>query len=477
MCGIVGIYGRAPVAERIVYALTAVQHRGQDAAGVVTFDGRFRLRKGRGLVAEVFRDAKDIADLRGDAGLGHTRYATQGSTEVLDAQPFTMSYPFGLAMVHNGNVTNFEALRSELLRDRERVIETTTDLELLIYTLAHELERVGFKALTPAGVFDAVRALRAKVDGAYSTITLLAHKGLLAFRDAHGIRPLVYGRRQSPAGVEHAFASESTVFDYLGFELVRDLAPGETAYVDADGAVHFDVEKGVAPAFCSFEHIYFAREDSTFDGHLVAGERVRMGRLLARAVRAQGLTPDVVIDVPSSAYFAASGLAEELGVPYRRGLTKNNHVGRSFIVPKQIDRERLVRQKLNPIGDVLAGKKVAIVDDSIVRGTTSTHIVRTVRESGAREVYMVSAAPPLRHPCVYGIDIARRVELIAATHDHEAVRKAIGADAVVYPDVAEFRELFAGRPHCFACFDGHYPTPVSEAERSSIEREKIASRR
>lgn len=477
MCGIVGIYGRAGVAERIVYALTAVQHRGQDAAGVVTFDGRFRLRKGRGLVAEVFREAKDIADLRGDVGLGHTRYATQGSTEVLDAQPFTMSYPFGLAMVHNGNVTNFEALRLELLRDRERVIETTTDLELLIYTLADQLERVGFKELTPAGVFSAVRALRAKVDGAYSTITLLAHKGLLAFRDKHGIRPLVYGRRETPNGVEHAFASESTVFDYLGFELVRDLAPGETAFVDADGVVHFDVERGVTPAFCSFEYIYFAREDSKFDGRLVAGERVRMGRLLARAVRAQGLTPDVVIDVPSSAYFAASGLAEELGVPYRRGLTKNNHVGRSFIVPSQVDRERLVRQKLNPIGDVLAGKKVAIVDDSIVRGTTSTHIVRSVRESGAREVYMVSAAPPLRHPCVYGIDIARRAELIAATHDHEAVRQAIGADAVVYPDVAEFRELFADRPHCFACFDGQYPTPVSEAERSSIEREKIASRR
>lgn len=477
MCGIVGIFGRVPVAERIVYALTAVQHRGQDAAGVVTFDGRFRLRKGRGLVADVFREPKDIADLQGNVGLGHTRYATQGSTEVLDAQPFTMSYPFGLAMVHNGNVTNFEALRSELLRDRQRVIETTNDLELLIYTLAHELERVGFKELTPEGVFDAVRALRAKVDGAYSTITLLAHKGVLAFRDAHGIRPLVYGRRETPRGVEHAFASESTVFDYLGFELVRDLAPGETAFVDADGAVHFDVEGGVTPAFCSFEHIYFAREDSTFDGHLVAGERVGMGRLLARAVRAQGLTPDVVIDVPSSAYFAASGLAEELGVPYRRGLTKNNHVGRSFIVPSQIDRERLVRQKLNPIGDVLAGKKVAIVDDSIVRGTTSTHIVRTVRESGAREVYMVSAAPPLRHPCVYGIDIARRAELIAATHDHEAVRSAIGADAVVYPEVAEFRALFAGRPHCFACFDGQYPTPVSEAERSSIEREKVASRR
>ena len=478
MCGIIGIFGRTEVAESLVYGLTAVQHRGQDAAGVVTFDRKFHLLKGRGLVAEVFRDAGAIAALTGNIGLGHTRYATQGSTDLLDAQPFTMAYPFGLAMVHNGNVTNFEALRDELQQDRHRVIETTNDLELLIYTLAHELERVGYKHLSPASVFHAVRALRAKVDGAYSTITILAQKGLLAFRDLHGIRPLLYGRRTTANGVEHAFASESTVFDYLGFERVRDLLPGETAFVDEQGEVHWDLQsKTVTPAFCSFEHIYFAREDSVFDGHLVAGERVRMGRLLAKAVRAQGLEPDVVIDVPSSAYFAASAMAEELGVPYRRGLTKNNHVGRSFIVPTQIDRERLVRQKLNPIGDVLAGKKVAIVDDSIVRGTTSKHIVRIVRESGAREVYMVSAAPPLRHPCVYGIDIARKAELIAATHDLDQVKAAIGADAVVYPDVAEFRELFAGRPHCFACFDGHYPTAVSEEERRSIEREKVASRR
>lgn len=477
MCGIVGIFGRSPVAENLVYALTAVQHRGQDAAGVVTFERKFHLHKGRGLVAEVFRDAKDIEGLVGKIGLGHTRYATQGSTELLDAQPFFMAYPFGLAMVHNGNVTNFEALRGELQQDRQRVIETTNDLELLLYTLAHELESAGYKDLTPGDVFGAVRALRAKVDGAYSTITILAQKGMLAFRDLHGIRPLLYGRRVTEAGVEHAFASESTVFDYLGFERVRDLLPGETAFVDMEGNVHWDVEKGASAAFCSFEHIYFAREDSVFDGHLVAGERVRMGRLLAKAVRDAKLDPDVVIDVPSSAYFAASAMAEELGVPYRRGLTKNNHVGRSFIVPSQIDRERLVRQKLNPIGDVLAGKKVAIVDDSIVRGTTSKHIVRSVRESGAKEVYMVSAAPPLRHPCVYGIDIARRAELIAATHDHEAVRALIGADAVVYPDVAEFRQLFAGRPHCFACFDGRYPTTVSEEQRHSIEREKVASGR
>ncbi len=479
MCGIVGIFAHDAVAENLVYALSALQHRGQDAAGVVTFDRKFHIKKGRGLVSEVFRSSSDVDGLAGRIGLGHTRYATQGSTELLDAQPFFMGYPFGMAMVHNGNVTNFEALREELQQERNRVIETTNDLELLLYTLAFKLECAGYSELTPAKIFDAVSQLRRKVDGAYSTVTILAQKGMLAFRDAHGLRPLLYGRKVGPRGTEHAFASESAVFDYLGYELVRDLAPGETMFIDMSGQVHSHVEPAGSQkaSFCSFEFIYFAREDSVFGGHLVAGERVKMGRLLAKAIRRQGLQPDVIIDVPSSAYFAASALAEELGVPYRRGLTKNNHVGRSFIVPSQIDRERLVRQKLNPIRDVLVGKKVAIVDDSIVRGTTSKHIVRTIRESGATEVYMVSAAPPLRHPCVYGIDIARRAELIAARSDLGAVREAIGADAVVYPDVEEFRTLFAGRPSCFACFDGDYPTPVSEEERNSMEREKIASRR
>jgi amidophosphoribosyltransferase len=480
MCGIVGLFSNKPVSEPIIYGLGALQHRGQDAAGVVTFDGRFHTRKGTGLVAEVFRQAADREDLVGHLGLGHARYATQGSTALLDAQPLTMNYPFGIAMIHNGNVTNFESLRTELESRHQRVLDTTNDLELLLYTLAEEIgaeaetKPGGFSELGPAELFAAVARLRQRVEGAYSVLAIVAHKGLLAFRDDHGIRPLLYAH----SGADHAFASESAVFDCLGMGPVRDVGPGETVFIDMAGVAHVDAgTPAPRSAFCSFEHIYFAREDALFSGRRVASARLEMGRLLASAVQARGLLPDVVIDVPSSAYFAAAGLAEALGVPYRRGLTKNNHIGRSFIVPSALDRARVVRQKLNPIPEVVAGRRVAVVDDSIVRGTTSRHIIRLLREAGAAAVYMVSAAPPLRHPCPYGIDIARRAELVAAMLSHAELEEALGADAVVYPAIDDFKRLFADQGHCFACFDGDYPTAVTDETRRSIEREQVASGR
>ena len=483
MCGIIGVSSSKPVGERLVYGLAALQHRGQDGAGVVTYDGRFHTRKGAGLVADVFRDDADRSQLTGNIGLGHARYATQGSTAALDAQPMTMNYPFGISMIHNGNVTNFAELRADLEQRQCRIIETSNDLELLLYTFAEELVALaeatpgGFQALGPAELFEAVRRLRRKVEGAYSVLAIVAQKGLVAFRDAHGIRPLLQATATREGQTEHAFASESAVFDCLGFSQARDVPPGEAVFIDLQGQAHSaPVDEG-APAFCSFETIYFAREDANFNGRSVARDRWRMGELLARAVRARGLSPDVVIDVPSSAYFAAAGLAEALGVPYRRGLTKNNHIGRSFIVPSAIDRARLVRQKLNPIPEIVAGRRVAVVDDSIVRGTTSRHIIRILREAGAAEVYMVSAAPPLRHPCPYGIDIARKAELIAAVLSLPEVEAELGADALVYPAVDDFRELFGSQGHCFACLDGNYPTPVTDETRLSIEREQVASGR
>lgn len=486
MCGILGLVSSAPVADRLIYGLTGLQHRGQDAAGVVSYDGRFHTTKGRGLVAEVFRADAEALGLAGRVGLGHTRYATQGSTTLLDAQPLTMNYPFGLSMIHNGNVTNFEALRAELQQRQHRVIETSNDLELILYTLAEELEVEaaatpgGYRAIGPTHIFAAVRRLRAKVEGAYAVLVVLAEKGLLAFRDSYGIRPLLMASGAAAGGPEHCFASETAVFDMLGMGPGRALAPEEIVLVDMDGVVHTDggaAAPAQAQAFCSFEYIYFAREDSAFPGGRVAAVRARMGQLLADAVRARGLQPDVVIDVPSSAYFAASGLAEALGVPYRRGLSKNNHVGRSFIVPSAIDRARVVRQKLNPIPEVIAGRRVAVVDDSIVRGTTSRHIIRLLREAGAAAVYMVSAAPPLKHPCPYGIDIARRAELVAAENSLDEVEAQLGADALIYPELSAFKELFGGVGHCFACFDGDYPTAVTEDVRRSIEREQVASGR
>ncbi|MBM4345086.1 MAG: amidophosphoribosyltransferase [Deltaproteobacteria bacterium] len=472
MCGILGIVAPHPVGNDLVCGLTALQHRGQDAAGVVTLSDRFHMKKGAGLVTNVFATPADTEALQGHAGLGHVRYATQGTTSVFDAQPFAVHYPFGLAMVHNGNVTNFAALRQRLNTDHHRLIQTTNDVELILYTLAAELERKNLAHLTVDDLFASVRSLFGKVDGAYSVITLIAGKGMLAFRDANGIRPLIFGKRQTPNGPSYAFASESTCFDYLGYELVRELAPGEAVLVTRDGQVHSSGAKPACGSFCAFEFIYFAREDATMNGTLVARERVRAGKLLARRVREAGLVPDIVIDVPSSAYFAASGLAEELGIPYRRGLTKNNHVGRSFIVPSQVERERLVRQKLNPIREVVAGKKVAVVDDSIVRGTTSKHIVRLLRDAGAAEVYFCSAAPPILHRCVYGIDMATKKEIIAANHTLDEVRAYIGADAVVYQSLEDLKDVYRDVAGCFACFSGVYPTEVGEETLGVIEAER-----
>ncbi len=472
MCGILGIVAPYPVGNDIVCGLTALQHRGQDAAGVVTLSDHFHMKKGAGLVTSVFANPADTEALLGNAGLGHVRYATQGTNNVFDAQPYAVHYPFGLAMVHNGNVTNFAALRQRLNTDHHRLIQTTNDVELILYTLAAELESKNLAQVSVDDLFASVKSLFEKVDGAYSVITLIAGKGMLAFRDKHGIRPLIFGKRDTPNGPSYAFASESTCFDYLGYELVRELHPGEAMLITPDGQVHSSGAKKACGSFCAFEFIYFAREDATMNGTLVARERVRAGKLLARRVREAGLQPDIVIDVPSSAYFAASGLAEELGIPYRRGLTKNNHVGRSFIVPSQVERERLVRQKLNPIREVVAGKKVAVVDDSIVRGTTSKHIVRLLRDAGAAEVYFCSAAPPILHRCVYGIDMATRKEIIAANHTLEEIRDFIEADAVVYQSLEDLKEVYRDVAGCFACFSGVYPTGVGEETMGVIEAER-----
>ena len=478
MCGILGIAGPFEVGNDLICGLTALQHRGQDAAGVVTLSDRFHMKKGAGLVTNVFNSTEDASALTGKFGLGHVRYATQGTTDVFDAQPFAVNYPFGLAMVHNGNVTNFAALRQRLNTEHHRLVETTNDVELILYTLAAELERKNLARLAVEDIFSSVGALFGKVEGAYSVITLIAGKGMLAFRDANGIRPLIFGKKTTPLGPSYAFASESTAFDYLGYELVRELGPGEAVFITLDMQVHTwsavpVSASGTGPgAFCAFEFIYFAREDATMNGTVVARERVKAGRRLANNVRAAGLQPDIVIDVPSSAYFAASGLAEELGIPYRRGLTKNNHVGRSFIVPSQVERERLVRQKLNPIREVVVGKKVAVVDDSIVRGTTSKHIVRLLRDAGAKEVYFVSAAPPILHRCVYGIDMATRKEIIAANHTLEEIRVYLEADAVIYQSLEDLRDIYREVAGCFACFSGVYPTDVQPETLQVIEAER-----
>ncbi|TFH11530.1 MAG: amidophosphoribosyltransferase [Candidatus Atribacteria bacterium] len=474
MCGILGLWSREDVAQRLLYGMATLQHRGQDAAGAVTFDGMFHIKKGHGLIDQVFGE-KHLARLRGCSGLGHIRYATRGSTDPVDAQPVYVNYPYGLAMVHNGNVTNFHAVREALYRDHHRLVDTSNDVALLLYAFAAHLEQRDLANLSIDDLFDCVRETQEYVHGAYAVIAIVANHGMLAFTDPHGIRPLSFGIREKDGDV--AFASESSTFDYLGYTHCGDLGPGEAVLIDNDMTIHRYQGVQKKPAFCVFEYIYFAREDSILHDRLVADERVRMGHALADSVRQAGIKPDTVIDVPASGYFFASALAEALGVPYRRGLAKNSYIGRSFIASTQDRREHLVKQKLNPIRNVVRGKHVAVVDDSIVRGTTSRHLVTLLRNAGAREVSMLSAAPAIRFPCIYGIDMSTHEELIAADRSTEAIREALGADAVVYQPLESLMNLYSDLPCCYACFNGDYPTGSCSDALRDIAREKKDSNR
>jgi len=476
MCGILGIYGHGNVTPELVYGLTALQHRGQDSAGIVTFDGSFKMKKGLGYVDNVFDDHTSD-EIRGFCGLGHVRYATIGTPDILNAQPFAVNYPFGLAMVHNGNVINFAQLRKSLYEDHHRLLDTSNDVALILYTFASQLEQKDLKNLTVDDIFDTVEATQARVRGAYSAITIIANRGFLAFTDPHGIRPIVMGRKYTDKGLVYAFASETTCFDYLGYEYVRDLSHGEAVFVDQNMQIHQRTCQRSTQAFCVFEYIYFSSEDSVVHNRLVATERLRMGRRLAHTVKEAGISPDFVIDVPNSAYFFASGLAEELGIPYRRGLAKNHHIGRTFISPTQKKREIMVRQKVNPLRDVVRGRRVAVVDDSIVRGTTAKHLVRLLRSSGAHEVYFISASPPIKHPCIYGIDMSAKEEILAAHYAPEEIAHYIGADAVVYQSLDDLTSLYADLPCCFACFSGEYPTGVTRELLNDIEQEKLCAKR
>jgi amidophosphoribosyltransferase len=476
MCGILGIWGRKAVTADLLLGLATLQHRGQDAAGAITFDGSFHVKIGRGLVSQVFAD-KHQERLRGAWGLGHVRYATMGSTDVEDAQPVYVSYPYGLAMVHNGNVTNFEAVKERLYTEHHRLVSTSNDVALILYTFAAALEQCDLRSLTIPDLFRCVETTQRAIRGAYSVVCLIAGRGLLAFADPHGIRPLVLGRRETSDGPEYAFASETTCLDFLGFEACGEVQAGEAVFIDVNGEVHRHDGLRRSPSFCVFEFIYFAREDSVMRGRVVANERERMGRQLAHPLVRAGVSPDVVIDVPASGYFFASGLSAASGIPFRRGLAKNHHIGRSFIQPTDEERQRSVRLKLNPIRGVLEGRRVAVVDDSIVRGITSRRLVELLRGAGAREVVMMSAAPPVRFPCAYGIDMSTREEIIAARHTIESVRQMIGADALVYQSLEDLESLYSDLPCCMACFSGEYPTGLDADDLERIECEKRASGR
>jgi len=440
MCGIIGIVGKDDVNQAIYDGLTVLQHRGQDAAGIITCDdGRVYLRKDNGLVRDVFH-TRHMRDLRGTSGIGHVRYPTAGCSSSAEAQPFYVNSPFGIALAHNGNLTNAEELKRDLFMEDRRHINTESDSEVLLNVFAHELHAQGKLRLTESDIFNAVAGVHRRCRGAYAAVVLIIGYGIVAFRDPHGIRPVVFGKRETPKGAEYMVASESVAMDLLGFKLVRDVAPGEALYVSLDGEL-YTRQCAEHPVYtpCIFEYVYLARPDSILDGVSVYKARLRMGEKLADKILRDWTDHDidVVIPIPDTSRTAALQLANVLGVKYREGFIKNRYIGRTFIMPGQTLRKKSVRQKLNAIDLEFKGKNVLLVDDSIVRGTTSQQIIQMARDAGARKVYFASAAPPVRHPNVYGIDMPSANELVAYGRTDEEVCREIGADKLIFQDLAD----------------------------------------
>lgn len=455
----------------MVEGLISLQHRGQNSAGILTSDITFHLKKGNGLVAGVFNE-KNLARLTGSSGIGHVRYPTIGPGSDEDAQPFYVNHPFGIGMVHNGNVTNYYPLRRELEKTDHRQLTSFSDVEPILNVFADELDKSDLDAFGPDSVFAAVAGVFRRVEGAYSVVGVIHGKGLVAFRDPFGIKPLAFARR----GRDYAFSSESVAFDRLGFARFQDIRPGEAVFVDSRRRLHRRQLAPARPHPCIFEYIYFARPDSVLDGIEVYEARLRLGEELAREVRRQGIRPDVVVPIPDTARAAANSLALELGVPLREGLIKNRYIARTFIMPGQELRMHSVRQKLNPLRSQVRGRDVLLVDDSIVRGTTSHEIVQLVREAGARKVSLAITAPPLRHPCCYGIDMMTRGEFIAQRLSVPRIRRLIGCDALVYQTydglLAALSSFDTGADFCTACFAGCYPTGISRRDLDRLARER-----
>jgi amidophosphoribosyltransferase len=478
MCGIVGIVAKSSVNQDLYDALTVIQHRGQDAAGIVTCDnGRLNQRKGNGLAKDVFHN-RHMQRLTGNIGIGHVRYPTAGSSSPALAQPLYVNSPYGISLAHNGNLTNSSELSQELFQTDLRHLNTDSDSEVLLNVFAHELQKLGKLAPSADDIFTAVAGVHARCRGGYAAIAMLANYGVVGFRDPNGIRPVVYGVRETASGSEYMIASESVALDALGFELVGDIAPGEAVYIDIEGNLHIRQCSHYPKATpCIFEHVYFARPDSIIDGVSVYKTRLRQGEKLAAKILA--LRPDhdidVVIPIPESSRIAAQSMAHNLGVKFREGLVKNRYIGRTFIMPGQSQRKKSVKQKLNTIGLEFKDKNVMLVDDSIVRGTTCQQIIEMARDAGAAKVYFASAAPPVRYPNVYGIDMPSAKELIAHGKTEEEVASLIGADWLVYQDLSDLVDSAKeGNPDVteYDCsvFNGEYVTgDVDEAYLAKLD--------
>jgi amidophosphoribosyltransferase len=488
MCGIIGIVGTSEVAAALYDGLTVLQHRGQDAAGIATVDGaKIRVHKGNGLVKDVF-DEPQMRLLAGRVGIGHCRYPTAGSEGSDEAQPFYVNSPYGIALAHNGNLVNTDTLRREVFEQDKRNVNTESDSEVLLNVLAHELGAQG--TLTPESVFRAIEGVHRRCRGGYAIVSIVLGLGLVAFRDPHGIRPLVLGKRVTEAGTEYAVVSESVALDLLGFTRVRDVAPGEAIVVTPRGELHARLcAEPATHAPCIFEYVYFARPDSMIENVSVHKARMRMGVKLGEKILR--LRPDhdidTVIPIPDSSRDAALEVANTLGVKYREGFIKNRYVGRTFIMPGQSERVKSVRRKLNAIPLEFRNRVVLLVDDSIVRGTTSQQIVQMAYEAGAKKVYLASAAPPVRYPNVYGIDMPSASELVAHDRSDEEVQRQLGCDWLIYQDLADLEWAVAEGNDALtrfdaSCFTGDYVTGLDEGyferlQRARSDDAKVSRRR
>jgi amidophosphoribosyltransferase len=469
MCGVVGIAGKSPVNQLLYDALTMLQHRGQDAAGIITcHDGRLYLRKDNGMVRDVFH-TRHMRALVGHYGIGHVRYPTAGSSSSAEAQPFYVNSPYGISLAHNGNLTNADEIHQDLFNTDLRHINTDSDSEVLLNVFAHEMQKCGKVSPSEQDVFNAVKRVHERCKGAYGVVALITGHGLVGFRDPNGIRPLVYGSRLTETGQkEYIIASESVAITALGFKVERDIEPGEAIFIDAQGNL-FHQQCAVNPVYrpCIFEYVYFARPDATLDGISVYKSRLKMGEKLAHKILREWSEQheiDVVIPIPDTSRTSALELANILGVKFREGFMKNRYIGRTFIMPGQQQRKKSVRQKLNPVELEFKDKNVLLVDDSIVRGTTCEEIIQMARDAGAKQVFFASAAPMVKYPNVYGIDMPVKSELIASGRSVEEVREMIGADRLIFQDLEDLKDAVRTSkvPHIteFECavFDGIYVT-------------------
>ena len=479
MCGIIGIVAKTAVNQAIYDGLTVLQHRGQDAAGIATYrKGKLKLRKSNGLVDRVFH-TRHMLNLQGEMGIGHVRYPTAGCSSSAEAQPFYVNSPYGISLAHNGNLTNVKELKRELFRDGLRHINTESDSEVLLNVFADELQQMGKFRINADDIFSAMKGVFKRCRGGYAAVAMINGVGVVGFRDPNGIRPIVFGKRETKKGTEYLFASESVAIDSLDFERIRDIHPGEAVFVDKKGILHTcQCVPEAKQNPCIFEYVYFARPDSIIDGISVVKSRMRMGELLARKIQRDWADHDidVVIPIPDTSRTAAMEMAKELDVIYREGFIKNRYIARTFIMPGQSKRKKSVRQKLNAIGLEFKDKNVLLVDDSIVRGTTSGQIIQMARDAGAKNVYFASAAPPVRYQNVYGIDMPSAEELIAHNRTEQEVCDLIGADRMVYQELDDLIESARiGNPAItefdVSCFTGEYVTgDISTDYLHSLEK-------